>query len=364
VLTNTIITGSISLNGSVITDWPSGGTGGLDTNAVNGLIASGTSLNSSNWLGWGSASNSIWATFLPISGTNGFLTAIPDYYLTNGWAGGDINLNKNTGSQIIYVGTGAEGRIYLGGEGAYVAGGPDQNGISFGATNNPFIVNAWRFTAWDSFIGNLSGTSTVSQTALAGWPTTWPQYLATNGISIVMTTNSAGISSVSGGEISIGTNMSSRVITSFVTTANATSITLTNPAGDNPVFLSISSKNSSAATAKYWLFPGDNQVAGNYLVALSYFGTAAGSLLTSGPSFSNVTTNTAFSSDIRITWSSFLGTYFDAFTTTRLGGTVYANSYGAVQTNGLSAVVPTSFVLLCDQASGIASNTSVIMWRP
>jgi hypothetical protein len=53
-----------------------GGASGLSTNEVNGLIAAGTALNATNWLGWSSASNGLHNLFYPIaSNPSGYLTA-------------------------------------------------------------------------------------------------------------------------------------------------------------------------------------------------------------------------------------------------------------------------------------------------
>jgi hypothetical protein len=88
------------------------------------------------------------------------------------------------------------------------------DGTAIGSTTNKqvsiYASNGYRLLG-GPITGNgsgLTGTGTTftAGNALAGWPTTWPQYLVTNGISIVQTTNSAGVASVSGGQISIGTN--------------------------------------------------------------------------------------------------------------------------------------------------------------
>jgi hypothetical protein len=70
VSTSNLVVKAINLNGSNITDWSQIGTSGTDSNTVNALIAAGTSLNASNWLGWAGASNWLHTAFLSINGTS------------------------------------------------------------------------------------------------------------------------------------------------------------------------------------------------------------------------------------------------------------------------------------------------------
>lgn len=57
-------------NGTVVTYTITVPPSGTDSNTVNALIASGTALNASNWLGWASASNWLHTAFLSINGTS------------------------------------------------------------------------------------------------------------------------------------------------------------------------------------------------------------------------------------------------------------------------------------------------------
>jgi hypothetical protein len=56
-------------NGTVVTYTLTVPPSGTDSNTVNALIAAGTSLNASNWLGWAGASNWLHTAFLSINGT-------------------------------------------------------------------------------------------------------------------------------------------------------------------------------------------------------------------------------------------------------------------------------------------------------
>ena len=58
-----------NLGNNVVRLTLTGGTSGTDSNTVNALIAAGTSLNASNWLGWAGASNWLHTAFLSINGT-------------------------------------------------------------------------------------------------------------------------------------------------------------------------------------------------------------------------------------------------------------------------------------------------------
>jgi hypothetical protein len=125
--TLTTSNGVLLINGASIT----GGTSGTDSNTVIALIAAGTALNASNWLGWASASNWLHTAFYPL-GSN------PSNYLTA------IDWTANPSNSVL------------------------QGSINAKAdTNGTYALLS-------------CGTATYAGTAGAGWPTSWPSTAITN----------------------------------------------------------------------------------------------------------------------------------------------------------------------------------------
>jgi hypothetical protein len=165
----------------------------------------------SNWLGWGSASNSIWATFLPIAGTNGFLKAETDTLATV-LARGNSSITQPTirlggDNGMAYVGGQLE--LYDAGLLAYVTIAFDTGTLKLqSAGKNDISMQASNITALGQFIGPGSGLTGTGSTftagnALAGWPTTWPQYLATNATLLTVVQGGSNQTITAGGTLTI-----------------------------------------------------------------------------------------------------------------------------------------------------------------
>jgi hypothetical protein len=104
VVSNLLVQSGITLGGSNITAWSQiGGTSGTDSNTVNALIAAGTSLNASNWLGSTAFSNWLHTAFYPLTLNPSNYVSLAQVWsagaLTNNWTGGPVTidaLNTNT----------------------------------------------------------------------------------------------------------------------------------------------------------------------------------------------------------------------------------------------------------------------------
>ena len=285
VLTNTIITGSISLNGSVITDWPSGSgsqtpwTSNIDGGNFNLSGVNTVSVNNAIFIGDNSVMDLIGSRALtngtyslmsvgtatvsqvalsgwPTDWAWSSITNAPAF-LTNGWAGAGITIDSANAQTNTYGGF-----LVIGGD-RWQANGGQATGTGSWANNSAIAIGegSWAnnnatasgIGSWANYIGEASGNgSWANNSATAIGEGSWAMgpgavasniysfawagshshgdgsfnigapsllwlgdtnlqsfldaKLDTNGISIVMTTNSAGISSVSGGQISIGTN--------------------------------------------------------------------------------------------------------------------------------------------------------------
>ena len=260
-------------NGTVVTYTLTVPPSGTDSNTVNALIAAGTALNASNWLGWASASNWLHTVFLSINGTSTVAqTALAGWptqwdwlsitnksgVLTNGYSAETIinglrievtpgsfsNLRPTTNNPTLLlndasgnagIAIGAQMRLICGAASQAIASfldvfrvGPDSgtnldvyatltnhtaqiaskmptNGIiTFAQLPTGMATNITGGGTWSlsngAYTFTPTGITTAAQSALDG-------KLNTNAISIVQTTNSAGVASVSGGQISIGTNL-------------------------------------------------------------------------------------------------------------------------------------------------------------
>jgi hypothetical protein len=114
VVSNLLVQSGITLGGSNITAWSQiGGTSGTDSNTVNALIAAGTSLNASNWLGSTAFSNWLHTAFYPLTLNPSNYVSLAQVWsagaLTNNWTGGAIvldaaNANTNTFGGALVIG--------------------------------------------------------------------------------------------------------------------------------------------------------------------------------------------------------------------------------------------------------------------
>jgi hypothetical protein len=137
------------------------GSGGADSNTVSAMIADGTSLNASNWLGWAGASNWLHTAFYPLgSNPSNYLTSI-DWTAnpSNSVLQGSINGKASTGTVINVTGNGNSGSVTVG------TGGT----ITLGSDASKLDTNDSRLAYGAAYVIGLDGRETWYGTNLEAW---------------------------------------------------------------------------------------------------------------------------------------------------------------------------------------------------
>lgn len=191
-------------NGTVVTYTLTVPQSGTDSNTVNALIASGTALNASNWLGWASASNWLHTAFYPLgSNPSNYLAAI-DWTAnpSNSVLQGSINAKADTNGTYTLMSCGTA--TYAGTAGAYT-GSITFPQLPTGSATNITGGGTWSLSN-GAYTFTPTGITAAAQSALDG-------KLATNGVAQ---------SSVTASNLVSGAQVNTMTITNLTTEGSQT----------------------------------------------------------------------------------------------------------------------------------------------